>query len=77
MSVHGTAAARVPGMGENPETFSSPARCARTLDFGLNSSNSYSLNCVDCFPGACIIVSIERKVSMFALFAAELKHTLL
>ena len=31
--VSGTAAARAPGMGENPvERFSSPARCPKTLD---------------------------------------------
>ena len=31
--VSGTAAARAPGMGENPaERFSLPARCAETLD---------------------------------------------
>ena len=60
---HGTAAARAPGMGENPpERFSSFLYVQMCKDFRqLNSSNSYSLNFVDCFLGACIIVSIKTK----------------
>ena len=59
--VSGTAAARAPGMGENTaEKFK--FTCQMCEDFThLNSPNSYSLNCVDCFPGACIFVSIETK----------------
>ena len=42
----------------------------------LNSSNSYSLNFVDYFPGACIVViNRNKRYSCITLFAAELQQS--